>query len=932
MLSLAKAAKDYYLRKLGEISPREDYYLRGGAATGVWRGSGAAELGLEGTVTVEGLVRLFDGQHPATGEQLGRSLRRDGVAAWDVTFSADKSVSLLWALGDDETRRQVVAAFDEATSQALGYLESVASATRGASKTPLVDNNGGPVLNENGTPRYHVETWPIATAGYMAASFTEFTSRADDPQLHTHVVVANKVQGTDAIWRSIDGRLLFRYQLAAGYLHEAVLRRELTRRLGVRWQPVHHGMADIAGFTRTQIEAFSTRRSQLEQWRQDQGLPDTAAARQVAVLATRAPKTDHPLETLEVEWRRRAAEVGLTPERLTRLISDHREVSPVDVTRLFERLASSEGLTAQASTFGTAEVVKDIAAALPEGGTRDEIEALAEVFLDTRDVVPLLPAPDTGVVDEPEVPVDAACNGMRECAGDGVDGRMMRRRDGSLFPGTRHERRFSTIELLGTEQRIIEHATTGIGAGRWTAPSRLVEGRLGRHRQLTDEQRAMVRRFATSSNAIDIGIGPAGSGKTAVMAVINQLAAFTATPILGGALAGRTAAGLQAATGIPSMTLTRLIGQATDQGLPHGAIVVVDEAGMVGTRHLAAIADLVEAAAGKLILIGDDRQLPEIGAGGLFRALAYRLPVAELTMNVRQRQEWERTALGELRDGSVDQAIEAYRHRGRVIIGEARSDTIARAVADWYRHVASTGDLTSGLLIAYDNDTVTELNERARIHVAGSERLTGPTVEVGERTYGAGDRILCGRNQSRLGVLNGDLGTVIGVDQARTSLTVRLDRDPETRNLPAWYLEQGHVDYGYAMTGHKAQGVTTDRTFVIVDGTTDREWAYVAMSRGRQANTLYLADAEPAEESCTHLNHTDSHDALDRLTAALNRNSMHTAAIDYAGSTPPDDTDSIGLPPPSRDFAARVAWIAERRAKWDGPQRQSPGFDLAVGR
>jgi hypothetical protein len=931
VLSLAKAAKDYYLRKLGEISPREDYYLRGGTATGVWRGSGAAELGLEGTVTAEGLVRLFDGQHPATGEQLGRSLRRDGVAAWDVTFSADKSVSLLWALGDDETRRQVVAAFDEATSQALGYLESVASATRGAAKTPFLDNNGAPVLNENGTPRCHVETWPIATAGYVAASFTEFTSRADDPQLHTHVVVANKVQGTDAIWRSIDGRLLFRYQLAAGYLHEAVLRRELTQRLGVRWQPVHHGMADIAGFTRIQIETFSTRRSQLEQWRQDQGLPDTAAARQVAVLATRAPKADHPLETLEVEWRRRAAEVGLTPERLTRLISDRREVSPVDATRLFERLASSEGLTAQASTFGTAEVVKDIAAALCEGGTRDEIEALAEVFLDTRDVVPLLPVPDTGVVDEPEVLVDAARNGMRECAGDGEDGPMMRRRDGRLFPGTRYERCFSTIELLGTEQRIIEHATTGIGAGRWTAPSRLVEGRLRRHRQLTDEQRAMVRRFATSSNAIDIGIGPAGSGKTAVMAVINQLAAFTATPILGGALAGRTAAGLQAATGIPSMTLTRLIGEAKDQGLPHGAIVVVDEAGMVGTRHLAAIADLVETAEGKLILIGDDRQLPEIGAGGLFRALADRLPVAELTTNVRQHQQWERVALTDLRNGSVAQAIEAYQQRGRVIIGEARNDTIERAVGDWYRHVASTGDLTSGLLIAYDNDTVTELNERARIHVAASGRFTGPTLETRHQVFQAGDRILCGRNQSRLGVLNGDLGTVIAVDQARTGLTVRLDRAPETRNLPAWYLKQGYVDYGYAMTGHKAQGVTTDRTFVVVDGTTDREWAYVAMSRGRQANTLYLADAEPAEESCTHLTHAGTPHALDRLTAALNRNSTHTAAIDHAKSTPTDAMDPLGPPPPSSDIAARVAWIARRRIERDATQRQSPGLDLAVG-
>ena len=114
MLSLAKAAKDYYLRKLEEISPREDYYLRDGTATGTWRGSGAEELGLEGPVSAEGLVRLFDGEHPGTGDQLGRRLRKDGVAAWDLTFSADKSVSLLWALGDEETRRQVLEALEKA--------------------------------------------------------------------------------------------------------------------------------------------------------------------------------------------------------------------------------------------------------------------------------------------------------------------------------------------------------------------------------------------------------------------------------------------------------------------------------------------------------------------------------------------------------------------------------------------------------------------------------------------------------------------------------------------------------------------------------------------------------------------------------------------------------------------------------------------------
>jgi hypothetical protein len=930
---LAKAAKDYYLRKLGEISPGEDYYLRGGTATGRWRGNGAKDLGLEGAVTAEGLVRLFDGQHPGTGEQLGRSLRKDGVAAWDVTFSADKSVSLLWALGDEQTRQQVLEAFEEATSQALGYLESVASSTRGASKTPLLDDQGNPIRDDQGNPRFRVVTWPIPTSGYVAASFTEFTSRADDPQLHTHVVVANKVKGTDGVWRTVDGRLLYRYQLAAGYLHEAVLRKELTERLGVRWQPVRNGMADIEGFTRSQIEAFSQRRHQLETWRQEQGLPDTAAARQVAVLATRAPKQDHPLAELEAEWKQRAVEVGLTPDRLTRLMGASREVAPVDPTRLFERLASGEGLTERASTFGRAEVVKEIAAALPEGGTRHQLEHLAEAFLRTREIVPLLPTPNSEQAEELDPLVDASCDRAAALTGDEEGRRMMRRRDGSLFPGVRHEHRYTTVELLVTEQRIIEQARAGIGAGRWAAPHRIVEARLRRHPELTDGQREMVRRFATSTNTIDIGIGPAGTGKTAVMEVIGQLATITGTSILGGALAGRTAAGLEQATGIPSTTLTRLIGESRHGGLPAGVIVVVDEAGMVGTRQLAAIADLVEAAEGKLILIGDDRQLPEIDAGGLFRALATRLPTVELTDNIRQQHPWERNALTQLRHGSVDQAIETYRQRGRVNVGQNRDDTIGRAVQDWYRHVTATGDLTSGLLIAHNNTTVTELNQQARTHLAASNRFHGPALEIGERVFQAGDRILCRKNQTRLGVLNGDLATVVSVDPDHGTLSVRLDRDPETRDLPVWYLDQGHVDYGYAMTGHKAQGVTTDRTFVIVDGTTDREWAYVAMSRGRQANTLYLTNVGPADEQCTHLTHQDRQDALDGLTAALNRGSAQIAAIDHAGPAPTDDVDPFGPPPPSNDVAARVAWqIAKRQTQRDETERQTPGLDLAAGR
>jgi hypothetical protein len=928
VLSLAKAAKDYYLRKLGEISPREDYYLRGGTATGLWRGNGAAELGLEGTVSVEGLVRLFDGQHPGTGEQLGRTLRKDGVAAWDVTFSADKSVSLLWALGDEGTRRQVLEAFEEATTSALGYLESVASSTRGASKIPVLDDNGDPVLNENGTARFRVETWPIATSGYVAASFTEFTSRADDPQLHTHVVVANKVKGIDGVWRTIDGRLLYRHQLAAGYLHEAVLRRGLTERLGVRWQPVHNGMADIEGFTRTQIEAFSRRREQLETWRKDQGLPDTPAARQVAVLATRSSKQNHPLTELETDWKQRAAEVGLTSARLTQLMGRSQGVTPVDPTKLFETLAAPDGLTERVSSFGRAEVVKEIAGALADGGSRDEIENLAETFLGTRQVVPLLG------IEEIDEPAQAGPERAGEAGSADSAVRLMRRRDGSLFPGVQHERRYSTTELLATEQRVIDQALAGIGAGRWTAPDRLIDARLRRHRHLTDGQREMVHRFANSGNSVDVGIGPAGSGKTAVMAVIGQLAALTGTPIVGGALAGRTAAGLQQATGIPSVTLARLIGENRDKGgLPAGAIVVVDEAGMVGTRQLAAIADLVEKASGKLILVGDDRQLPEIDAGGLFRALASRLPSVELTDNIRQQHEWERNALTQLRNGHAGEAIEVYRRRGRVNVGQSRHDTILTATADWYRYVTAAGDLTSGLLIAHGNDTVADLNQRARSLLAAAHRVHGPALETGEMVFQTGDRILCRRNQSRLGVLNGDLATVTSVDPDNRSLAVRLDRGQEDCEIPGWYLEQGHVDYGYAMTGHKAQGVTTDRTFVVLDGNTDREWAYVAMSRGRQDNTLYLANPEPADEQCTHLTHQDSHDSLDGLIAALERSSTKIAAIDHAGQIPGDDVDPLGPPPPSTDVAARVAWqIAKRQAERDEAQRVAPGRGVAIGR
>ncbi len=881
MLSIAKAHKDYYLEKLGEISPREDYYLRGGTAKGRWHGSGATELGLAGTVSGEGLVRLFDGQHPATGEQLGRRIRKDGVAAWDLTFSADKSVSLLWAFGDDEVRRHVVEAFGESTTEALTYLESVASSTRGASRTPVLDDEGKPILDEDGLPRQRVETWPIRANGYVSACFTEFTSRADDPQLHTHVVVGNRVEGVDGVWRAVDGRLLYRHKLAAGYLHEAELRSRLTERLGVRWQPVQKGMADIEGFTRDQIVAFSQRRQQIESWRDARNLPDTPGVNEIATLATRSPKRDHPLDTLIPHWMERGSEVGVTPESVALLLGRRQEVTIPDPEPVFDRLASAEGLTAQASTFGRPDVIMAAAEALPEGGRRAEVEALADTFLHRSDVVAILPshtAVDAGV--DPPIEFDPIeLERLLELV-DSARPRILRRKNGVTFPGLVNERRYTTTELLTIEQRIINRAIAGIEADRWAVPDSQVDAALDADLSLTDGQRAMVRRFATSGNAIDVGVGAAGTGKTTVMSIIGDLASQTGTPVVGAALAARAAAGFETSTGISSTTITRFLWETKAAGgLPAGAIVVVDESGMVGTRQLAQVSDLVEAASGKLILIGDHRQLAEIDAGGLFAALTARLPVVELTENVRQGQGWERTALTELREGSVSRAVAMYNRRGKISVAPTDDDTIGQAVDAWYRDVQEVGDPAQVLLIGHRNTTVDELNQRARTLVAEAGLLKGPTLKAQGRDFQTGDRVVCLKNRDRLGVLNGDLATITGIDTERRTVTIRLDRDGRSANVPHWYLDDGHLDWGYALTGHKAQGATARRAHTVASDGVDREWIYVTMSRGREANTIYLTNPDMSQEECEHLAH-EHPDRLPALIAALARTAAEPAAHD----------------------------------------------------
>src|SRR5688500_12535901 len=357
MLSLGKLATGqagYYLEQAqGSLSRTrsvssgvEDYYLGGPEAAGEWMGAGAAALGLKGQVGAAALDRVLAGEHPATGAPLGRVLaaRRPG---FDVTFSAPKSVSVLFGIGDDRLRAVLQEAHDRAVRDVLGYLEREAAVTR------------------RGPAGAHA----IAGNGFVAAGFRHRTSRAGDPQLHTHVLVANLTLGADGQWSTLDGRRIYAHAKTAGYLYEARLRAELTRALGVVWTPVRNGMADIAGVEPAVLRAFSRRRADIEAELERRGAAGAAAA-EVATLATRRAK-DYRVapEQLVGEWRERAAQFGLTGDAVRELGGRRRSIELHDelLERVAAWLAGPDGLTRQRSTFTRRDVLQALCERLPVG-------------------------------------------------------------------------------------------------------------------------------------------------------------------------------------------------------------------------------------------------------------------------------------------------------------------------------------------------------------------------------------------------------------------------------------------------------------------------------------------------------------------------------------------------------------------------------------
>ena len=865
MLSVATrgsgtAAQAYYEHlATGKDRQIEDYYAKN--EQGRWVGRGAEALGLSGGVRKEEFQDLAFGFDPKTGKALVRQAGETHRSGWDLTFSAPKSVSVAWALGDDETRKKISSAHDRAVEAALSYMERHAAFCR--------TGHGG---------KDEIQS-DLACAVYR-----HYTSREQDPQLHSHAFVFNVGVGEDGKTRTLEGSHFFEWKMAGGAAYRVVLAKELhdlgytTTRDGksFRLKEIDRGLEAI----------FSTRRNQIEAALEERGTSG-AKASEVATLATRKGKKERDPEELRKDWQERAEqysrEFSLERERALSREKGIKEIetslSYQDARRVLAKhrigIGRDPGIQGKFFPENTWDVYRDyekragsreqerlvfewvVLDALSEGRRIDpsHLKRERDNLLDQWDkakekdrernpevwTASLTGDRSTFTSAQAHAKVLQEIQGMVKQSGQSgleeaehlVEEALSGTEIVSLVSRPGRER-YTTREMLRVEREMVDkarilHGRTGHRVHR-NGQETLLE-----QKTLSPEQRAMVR-AVTQGSDITLVQGWAGTGKSYALGAAREVWEGEGYRIRGAALSGKAAVELSNGSGIRSKTLSALeleIGDGGTDLLTSRDILVIDEAGMVGSRKMHELLSLAEKACAKIVLVGDKRQLPAIEAGAAFRLLQETLGYSELSGIRRQVSERDRQAVRDLAVGNAEKALENLAKRDRVHEYETRRTTkegIGEAVSR---------DLAEGkvsLAVAATREDARDINEWARIH-SREKGLVAPEglrrmTSHGEREFAKGDRILFTRNDRKIDVMNGDFGTVR--ETLNGILRIELDRGGMKEIDP---LSYSHLEYGYAATCHKLQGATVDRCHVYAseNGMGGREWAYVAASRAREA-------------------------------------------------------------------------------------------------
>jgi conjugative relaxase-like TrwC/TraI family protein len=873
-LGASRGRLEYYDAQVAQGA--EDYYAGRGEAPGTWRGAGSRALGLPigGRVDRGGFMALMRGRHPGNGDVLREMGKRSTVAGLDLTFSAPKSVSVLFAIADDETSRALLAAHERAVAAALGYLEREACFTR---------------RGRDGAERLRGE-------GFIAASYRHRMSRAGDPQLHTHVVVGNLTRA-DGRYTALDARALYEHKSAGGAVYRAVLRAEVRERLPwVSWRQAGRGLFEIQGVGEQMLRHFSQRRVEIEERAAELVGPVAGELcrerMQGIALATRRAKS-YGIDggTWREEARARAAEHGLGERQLASLRRRSARGTGEQVPGVTERLSGPVGLTEMHNTFARRHALAEIAGTFGQGTSLEQLEQATTAYL-----------------------TDATVRGL---------------------PGGGVELRYTTEGLLACERQIVDGAARRASEKTGVLARELVERVLSEWQgPLSEDQRAAVWQLTSSGSGVDAVTAVAGSGKTTLVGALAASYRAAGWEVVGAAPTGRAARQLRDTAGIPAETMHAMLLQlASGTGLSSRTLLVLDEAGMAPTRLTAQLLSAAEETGAKVLAIGDPGQLGSVQAGGWLGALADDQTSAALREAVRQVDKSERDALTALRDGDPNTYLE---HKlGEITVHQHEATAVTELVDQWTvarRHYGPCG----AVMVARDNYTRTLANRAARTKLKRDGALPIEGVLIGGREYARGDRVVARRNDRRNDVDNGTLGTIMSVDEVSAAISIRTDAG-ELRLVDVTYAAN-HLEHAYALTAHSAQGGTFEWAGVIGRPEEfTREWAYTALSRARRQTTLHIVTEPPEREQerdeyAPPAAERDLAAGRRALANAMRRTETELLAIEVLGESASDPQGQppafLPMPPSETNLAqqSRLKGIAGLR----GPAPTRPGVRLTL--
>ncbi|MEV0650167.1 MobF family relaxase [Phytomonospora sp. NPDC050363] len=899
---------DAYLAEHGRpgMTPREKNELVAEAAkaASLGRRFGRYKVlpGFEERVTTSVEKLEAEAGRAATAEEIAR-VRRDeakrqqqsATAGFDLVFTPIKSAAILHGLDERGwVREAILAAHKDAIAEAMAFLEEHAAFTRAGA--------GGPAQ--------------VDTTGLVAVAFDHFDSRDGDPNLHTHVVISNKIQAVDGSWKALDARPLHRLTVAASERYNTSLHDGLATRLGVGFTTRQEAdgsrqvVREIDGVAPELLSLLSKRHAALvarhdqltAQYRAEHGrTPDEDTAyklRRQATLETRhqkgAPRTHAEMRAAwrtETWWHLGSKALA----QLDAVVSGpgnrvrhegHRSVSiaAVDLAaQVVENVSATRAVWTRWNLVAETERLARTVDGLTAGQRRVLIDEAVGHATSEALSIHITPDPDA-------VPVPAA----------------LRRADGTSVFVEHGAEKYTSTANLDAEARLVTAAETVTGITMTAEDvAKAVEAFQARTgRVLDDGQRALVEAFATDSRLLTVGIGPAGAGKSTAMAAYTDVLRQAGRRVIALAPSATAASALAGELGVSADTIHKFLYEHR-QGLHTAAlegralvpahlaglvvrpgdVILVDEAGMAGTPHLDAITDLAARHGATVRFVGDYRQLGAMASGGALALIAREAGAVELTDLHRFRDPHEARATLAMREGH-SAALDHYQQHGRIVGGE--KDAMTEAVYAAWMNDRRAGK--NSLMIALSNADVTALSARARddLRRAGLVENVGVVLRDGNRA-GKGDWIVTRDNNRRLTthggrewVRNGDMWRVL--HRHDDGALVVENRGHHGRLvLPSTYVTE-HVELAYATTVRRIQGATVDTAHLLITDAWTREALYVAASRAKDATRFYVTTHIATDDPEQRLNRpkTDpkAYQAREILEAVVNRATNPDAATD----------------------------------------------------